>query len=129
MPKRTQKKILSKVANIQTSLDVIAHAVKKRILQREISRRDAEAESARRAKAERRLAYVHMANRCGMDSDGLRIAISEVARQRGEFPSPSLITVLRWKQIINSDGTLPFPASENSRQGLRKTDIHRFYEE
>lgn len=79
--------------------------------------------------AQRRLAYVAVIKRSCVDLNELRVAISEVARQRKEFPAPSIATVCRWQRLINSDGELPFLISQKKRQGVRRSKKQRICED
>lgn len=128
MSKKTLKKVLSRAADIDKSLAVIRRAVETRETQREALKFDPNAEKACRAAAERRLAYVS-AVYSSADLAELRIAISEVARRRGEFPSPSLTTILRWRRWINSDGTLPLHLLQNKHKGARQSRKNCLYED
>lgn len=128
MSKNTLKKILSRAADIDKSLAVIRRAVETREKQSEALKFDSDAEKACRAAAERRLAYVS-AVYSSADLAELRIAVSEVARRRGEFPSPSLTTILRWRRWINSDGTLPLHLLQNKHKGARQSHKNCLYED
>ena len=82
------------------------------------------------SRAQRRLAYVTVLNSsCCVDLHELRVVLSEVARQRNEFPAPSIATVRRWQHLINPDGELPFLISPNGRQGVRRSKKQRLCED
>jgi hypothetical protein len=124
MSKKTLKKILGRVAKIDKSLAVVALAVANRKNWMGIPKPDSNTEHVLRCAAERRLAYVRAIGSC-RDLNELRVATSEVARQRGEFPSPSITTILRWQRFINSDGSLPLLLCSRVRQSRK----NRLYED
>lgn len=128
MSKKTLKKILSRAADIDKSLAVIRRAVETREKQGEALKFDPSAEKACRAAAERRLAYVS-AVYSSADLAELRIAVSEVARRCVEFPSPSVITVLRWRRWMNSDGTLPAHLFQDKHKCALQARKNRLYED
>ena len=122
MSKKTLKKILSRGADMDKSLAVVALAIANRKKQMGILQFGSNTDQVLSQLAERRLAYVRAIGSC-RDLNELRVAASEVARQRGEFPFPSITTILRWQHLINSDGSLPFLRSSGMRRQSRKNRL------
>ena len=64
------------------------------------------------------------------DSQSLKLAISEVAWRRKEFPPPSVATVCRWAHLYNVNGAPVSngrPLSSDSKE--RALRLHMVYEE
>ncbi len=115
MSKKTLKKISSCKGDMDKSLAIVALAIASRKKQTGVPKSGSNIEQMLRYAAERRLAYVRAIDSC-RDPSELRVATSEVARRRGEFPSPSLTTILRWQRLIDSDGSLPLTVCTGMRQ-------------
>lgn len=130
MMKKNREEFLPQVADIERSLEAAAQLVESRKAQEEkINPRD-QWEKSQHSLAERRLAYVSAVNSSDMNLNELRVAISEVARRRGEFPAPAVASVLRWRRYINADGTLPLRLLAGQQGGPSKKSLrNRFYEE
>lgn len=78
----------------------------------------------------RRLEYVRACIARPSDSQNLKLAISEVACRRKEFPPPSVATVCRWAHLYNVNGAPVSngrPLSSDSKE--RALRFHMIYEE
>lgn len=129
MTKKKREEFLPQLADIERSLEAAAQLVEGRKAQRgKISPRE-QWEKSLRSLAERRLAYVSAVNPSDMNLNELRVAISEVARRRGEFPAPAVASVLRWRRNANADGTLPLRLLGGKRGCSKKSLQNRFYED
>lgn len=78
----------------------------------------------------RRLAYVQACSDCRFNRASMKLAISQVAQHRNEFPPPAIVTVMRWIDGWRKRGTagcFSIPVSHKTSQRISKN--RRIYEE